>query len=142
MTARTLETLIRLATAHAKSRLSAKVEERDAIKAEEIMRFALFRQVPKRQRRKKRKLNHGGARKRADGEADGSSEEESGSDDDDEPQNERMSVPPQGGPKSPAAQEDPIWGDDSQDVTMQEDETQQSAPSSIPSATGKLSAER
>ncbi|SNX83205.1 probable MCM3 - subunit of pre-replication complex [Melanopsichium pennsylvanicum] len=45
LTARTLETLIRLATAHAKSRLSAKVEERDAEAAEEILRFALFKEV-------------------------------------------------------------------------------------------------
>ncbi|KAJ9478253.1 DNA replication licensing factor MCM3 [Pseudozyma hubeiensis] len=45
LTARTLETLIRLATAHAKSRLSSKVEERDAEAAEEILRFALFKEV-------------------------------------------------------------------------------------------------
>lgn len=45
LTARTLETLIRLATAHAKSRLSNRVEERDAEAAEEILRFALFKEV-------------------------------------------------------------------------------------------------
>lgn len=59
MTARTLETLIRLATAHAKARLSPAVDERDALAAEEILRFALFKEVLKPERRKKRKLNNG-----------------------------------------------------------------------------------
>ena len=59
LTARTLETLIRLATAHAKSRLSHSVDERDAMAAEEILRFALFKEVLKVQRRKKRRLNNG-----------------------------------------------------------------------------------
>ena len=45
MTARTLETLIRLATAHAKSRLSTRVEEKDAEVAKELLRFALFKEV-------------------------------------------------------------------------------------------------
>lgn len=45
MTARTLETLIRLSTAHAKSRLSSRVEESDAVAAEEILKFALFREM-------------------------------------------------------------------------------------------------
>lgn len=44
MTARTLETLIRLATAHAKCRLSNRVEERDATAAESILRYALFKE--------------------------------------------------------------------------------------------------
>ncbi|OBT51629.1 hypothetical protein VE04_08113 [Pseudogymnoascus sp. 24MN13] len=44
MTVRTLETLIRLATAHAKARLSPIVEERDALAAEAILRFALFKE--------------------------------------------------------------------------------------------------
>ncbi|OAA68537.1 DNA replication licensing factor mcm3 [Niveomyces insectorum RCEF 264] len=56
MTVRTLETLIRLATAHAKSRLSNRVEERDASAAEAILRFALFKEVVEDEsRRKKRK---------------------------------------------------------------------------------------
>ncbi|KAL0638141.1 MCM DNA helicase complex subunit [Maublancomyces gigas] len=56
MTARTLETLIRLATAHAKSRLSNRVDERDAIAAEDILRFALFKEVVEDERRKRRRV--------------------------------------------------------------------------------------
>src|SRR5258706_2148418 len=76
MTVRTLETLIRLATAHAKARLSNRVEERDAIAAESILRFALFKEVVeeegKRKRRKTRPLED---------ESDGN---ESSDDDDDD----------------------------------------------------------
>ncbi|EWC43512.1 DNA replication licensing factor mcm3 [Drechslerella stenobrocha 248] len=56
MTARTLETLIRLSTAHAKARLSRKVEERDAKAAEEILRYALFKEIVETERRKRRRL--------------------------------------------------------------------------------------
>ncbi|KAK2741265.1 MCM DNA helicase complex subunit [Onygenales sp. PD_40] len=55
MTARTLETLIRLSTAHAKARLSSRVEEKDAKTAESILRFALFKEVVEDERRKRRK---------------------------------------------------------------------------------------
>ncbi|KAF4125323.1 DNA replication licensing factor MCM3 [Geosmithia morbida] len=55
LTVRTLETLIRLATAHAKSRLSNRVEERDALAAESILRFALFKEVVEDKSRKKRR---------------------------------------------------------------------------------------
>ncbi|KAL6719860.1 MCM DNA helicase complex subunit [Lecanora helva] len=61
MTARTLETLIRLATAHAKARLSHKVEERDAEAAEAILRFALFKEVVEDERRKRRKVSRADA---------------------------------------------------------------------------------
>ncbi|KAL8688263.1 MAG: hypothetical protein Q9218_005783 [Villophora microphyllina] len=57
MTARTLETLIRLSTAHAKARLSHRVEERDAEAAEAILRFALFKEVIEDERKKRRKVN-------------------------------------------------------------------------------------
>ncbi|KAF8506879.1 MCM2/3/5 family-domain-containing protein [Russula emetica] len=143
LTARTLETLIRLATAHAKARLSPKVEERDASAAEDILRYALFKDVVKRQRRKKRKLNHGGASARRDG--------EEGSDDDDEDdensEEEEEEVPPERMTKAAAAvkktaaaakeatpgrgrgiSQDPIWGaaassaeTQSEDVQMQMD---------------------
>lgn len=55
LTVRTLETIIRLATAHAKSRLSNRVEERDALAAEAILRFALFKEVVEDGSRKKRR---------------------------------------------------------------------------------------
>ncbi|KAI9760305.1 MAG: MCM DNA helicase complex subunit [Candelina submexicana] len=57
MTARTLETLIRLSTAHAKARLSNRVEEQDATAAESILRFALFKEVVEDERRKRRRVN-------------------------------------------------------------------------------------
>jgi DNA replication licensing factor MCM3 len=56
MTARTLETLIRLSTAHAKARLSSRVEQKDAEVAEAILRFALFKEVVEDERRKRRKM--------------------------------------------------------------------------------------
>ncbi|RDK46396.1 MCM-domain-containing protein [Aspergillus phoenicis ATCC 13157] len=56
ITARTLETLIRLSTAHAKSRLSNRVEERDAKIAESILRFAMFKEIVEDERRKRRKV--------------------------------------------------------------------------------------
>lgn len=57
LTARTLETLIRLATAHAKARLSQRVDPVDAEAAEEILRFALFKEVVKEDKRKRRRAN-------------------------------------------------------------------------------------
>ncbi len=74
MTVRTLETIIRLATAHAKSRLSNRVEKKDAIAAEHILRFALFKEVDEKE----------GARKRRKKTvADSESETESSSEDED-----------------------------------------------------------
>lgn len=45
VTARSLETLIRLASAHAKARLSHTVEEADAAKAMNLMSFALYHET-------------------------------------------------------------------------------------------------
>ncbi|TKA80861.1 hypothetical protein B0A55_02339 [Friedmanniomyces simplex] len=78
MTARTLETLIRLASAHAKARLSQKVEEKDAVVAEGILRFALFKEVVEDERRRKKK-----ARRSPDTDAM-STDGESSDDDNDE----------------------------------------------------------
>ncbi|KAL7805941.1 MCM domain-containing protein [Trichoderma aethiopicum] len=76
LTVRTLETIIRLATAHAKSRLSSRVEERDAIAAESILRFALFKEIVEDSSRRKRR------RTQAAGLV--SSSDESGEDDSDD----------------------------------------------------------
>jgi hypothetical protein len=144
LTARTLETLIRLATAHAKARLSSKVEEADAIQAEEIMRFALFKEVPKRQRRKKRKLNDGGVSRKGD-EREGSDEDSEGSDEEMDVTTERMSAAPavqiNPQPLPTGSQHDPIWGDDSQDVQMEAGQTSASAPAG-PMDDGNIRPER
>lgn len=58
ITVRTLETLIRLSTAHAKARLSSHVEEADVEVAEEILRFALFKEVSKKRSNKRQKTTH------------------------------------------------------------------------------------
>lgn len=99
------------------------------------MRFALFREVPKRQRRKKRKLNNGPAAQRGS-DAEGSDEEseisgdEHGADAAAAAVERLRIVPGVEAPSVPAAQrsEDPIWGDDSQDVNMDVDLQQTLAP--------------
>ncbi|KAI9089826.1 MCM2/3/5 family-domain-containing protein [Phlyctochytrium arcticum] len=53
ITPRTLETLIRLSTAHAKARLSQQVEREDAELAVEILKFALYKEVKSKKRNKK-----------------------------------------------------------------------------------------
>ncbi|TPX38673.1 hypothetical protein SeMB42_g06603 [Synchytrium endobioticum] len=74
ITPRTLETLIRLSTAHAKARLSNKVEEVDAEAAKELLQYALFKEVIEKKRKPKRQ------RTKRDDETQISSDE----DDDDE----------------------------------------------------------
>lgn len=75
ITARTLETLIRLSTAHAKARLSSRVDEKDAKNAESILRFAMFKEVVDDKRQKRRKVTTFD---------DGSDSSDEDSDDDDE----------------------------------------------------------
>ncbi len=92
MTARTLETLIRLATAHAKARLSHRVEEKDAEAAESILRFALFKEVVEDERKKRRRVDR----------APASDDESSGSDDDQDNNDtqQRTTTPRAGGTRS------------------------------------------
>jgi len=77
LTVRTLETLIRLATAHAKARLSNRVEERDAEAAESILRFALFKEIVEDESRKKRRKT-----RPLEDEEDSSSDDDGSSSDD------------------------------------------------------------
>uniref|UniRef100_A0A2P2I2G5 DNA replication licensing factor MCM3 n=1 Tax=Hirondellea gigas TaxID=1518452 RepID=A0A2P2I2G5_9CRUS len=70
VTPRALETLIRLSTAHAKARLSVKVEAQDAEAAIEMVQYAYFKKVV--QKPKKRRQSEGG-----DGGADEATNEES-----------------------------------------------------------------
>jgi DNA replication licensing factor MCM3 len=110
--------------------LSPKVERIDAKQAEEIMRFALFREVPKRQRRKKRKLNNGASvRKGSDG-SDGDDDESDESGDEPAPV-ERMTSPVATTAAPVPIPEDSMLGDESQDVTMSVDEQ----PATVPSGT-------
>lgn len=77
ITARTLETIIRLATAHAKIRLSATIDVRDVKVAEELLRFSLFKEV------KQKSHNRSPRKKRRTGDDIGLSEEESEDEDED-----------------------------------------------------------
>ena len=86
LTARTLETLIRLSTAHAKARLSHRVEEKDAEAAESILRFALFKEVVEDERRKRRKT-----RRADDGDGMSTDSSSDSSDDDDDGGNQTHS---------------------------------------------------
>jgi hypothetical protein len=110
------------------------------------MRFALFREVPRRQRRKKRKLNDGGAARKGE-DAEGSHDDSDGSGDELDTPLERMSMPPAGGaaaqarsPRRNQVVQDPIWGDESQDDRMV---VEQPPPAVAgPSEDGKIRPER
>ncbi|KAE8854216.1 hypothetical protein HRS9122_01208 [Pyrenophora teres f. teres] len=95
ITARTLETLIRLSTAHAKARLSKRVEQKDAEIAEQILRFALFKEVVEDDRRKRRRTVR---------DPDAMSTDEESSGDDDDGDNQEPTQPQRNGGRSTRSQ--------------------------------------
>ena len=62
--------------------MSPKIQQKDALAAEEILQFALFKEVLKRQRRKKRKLNNGASVGKRNADEDDESDE--GTDDEED----------------------------------------------------------
>jgi len=124
---RLLETLIRLATAHAKARLSARVEAEDAEQAESILRFALFKEVVRRERRKKRKP--GDAHRQEDGEEDEDEEDGEGSADEADAAPERMPVPAKKRtPEPPLRARDPVWDESQAQDGMEVEQTGNAPP--------------
>ncbi|KAK2807846.1 hypothetical protein FQN50_005235 [Emmonsiellopsis sp. PD_5] len=121
MTARTLETLIRLSTAHAKARLSSRVEEKDAKTAESILRFALFKEVVEDERRKRRKTTN-----TLESDPDDSSD----SDDDDETQQSRTTSAPRSSRRRGLRGDTGANDDDDSDDDASYSHTTRPAPSS------------
>lgn len=76
VTVRTLETLIRLSTAHAKARLSPTVQPVDAEAAIELVQFAYFKKVLEKPKRKRKRNDDA-----SDNEADGENEDDEHDDD-------------------------------------------------------------
>jgi DNA replication licensing factor MCM3 len=91
ITARTLETLIRLSTAHAKARLSKTVDRKDAENAEQILRFALFKEVVQDDRRKRRRTAR---------DPDAMSTDDESSDDENGDEQQTTRSRPSGGPST------------------------------------------
>lgn len=119
MTARTLETLIRLATAHAKARLSNRVEQKDAEVAEAILRFALFKEVVEDERRKRRKVNR----------ADDAMSTDSSDDSDDDTQQTKERITPRnrrtGGPATRSTHDSTANGTNGTPAAAAQDEDEE-----------------
>lgn len=75
VTPRTLETLIRLATAHAKVRLSTRVDKRDAKIAQQLVEYCLYKEVKKKRKPGKRGKLQPSESESSDGEDERDAEE-------------------------------------------------------------------
>ena len=136
ITARTLETLIRLSTAHAKSRLSKRVEQKDADVAEQILRFALFKEVVEDDRRKRRRTAR---------DPDAMSTDEGESDDEDGDEQETTATPRTGGPstrsqRTTTATRTPAPADDEEEE--EDDELYRVTPRTQRTANGRTQSSR
>ena len=138
ITARTLETLIRLSTAHAKSRLSKRVEQKDADVAEQILRFALFKEVVEDDRRKRRRTAR---------DPDAMSTDEGESDDEDGDEQETTATPRTGGPstrsqRTTTATRTPAPADDEEEEEEEDDELYRVTPRTQRTANGRTQSSR
>jgi len=111
VTARSLETMIRLATAHAKARMSKTITEADADAAIEMVQFAYFHKVEKREKKRKKKQDE-----------ESESEEEAAQEDSEETENQSFRKIPQGKKRSKKVLKE---GDEGYDpFEFDEDETE------------------
>jgi DNA replication licensing factor MCM3 len=119
-----------LSTAHAKARLSKRVEQKDADIAEQILRFALFKEVVEDDRRKRRRTARDPDAMSTDGESSGDDDNEDG-DEQEAVQSRRTGGPSTrsqrtGTTRTPAADEEEEQDSDHDDLYNVTPKTQRS----------------